>query len=164
MLHVYLFCIALSAGWALVRTGLEDGPARPRGARPPPSITVPAAAFGLAGLSTLGLGASQPLHLGFAITAGLLSALASGPMRRARMTPDEHRLARVTVGIPAGGVGEIVWILGPERGTSLARAIDGEPLPRGTEVRVVAIDAGGVLVGRIAGRLIPIRQERASGG
>lgn len=164
MLHVYLFCIALSAGWALVRSGLADGPARPRGTRKAPSITLPMAAFGLAGLAAQELGLHPPFHVGFAIVAGFLAALASGPIRRARAESQEDPLARVTVGIPADGVGEVVWLRGPERGTSLARAVGGEPLPRGTEVRVVAVDAGGVVVARLAGRLIPIRQERAAGG
>jgi hypothetical protein len=156
MLHVYLFCIALSAGWALVRTGLADGsPART--GRRPPSITAPAAAFGLAGLAAQGLGASTALQLGAAVATGVLVALATSSLRRTAPAPVEEPVARVTVGIPAGGVGEIAWVTGPDRGTALARSVDGEPLPRGAEVRVVAMDAGGVLVTRTSGTLIPLR-------
>ena len=163
MLHVFLFCIALSAGWALVRSGLGDLPPAP-GARRPPSITIPAAAFGLAGLAARGLGAGSELQVGIAAAAAVVAALATGSLRRTAAEAPEVPIGRVTVGIVAGGVGEIAWLRGPERGTALARSVDGEALPRGTEVRVVAVDAGGVLVARVAGTLIPLRvRERAAG-
>lgn len=62
------------------------------------------------------------------------------------MDPRDYRLegtiARVTVGIPAGGVGEIVFSMAGARRSEAARGIDNQAIPRETEVVVVDYSKG----------------------
>jgi hypothetical protein len=153
MLQVFLFCVAFAAGWALVRAGAGSPEAR---ARRPPAVAAPVAGFGVAGLGALGAGAATGVQVALAATVALVVAWAVAAVRRPEAEAFGVRTGRVTVGIPPGGVGEIGWSRGSEHGTALARSVDGEPLPGGTEVRVVAVDAGGVVVARAAEALLPV--------
>jgi hypothetical protein len=67
-----------------------------------------------------------------------------------RMDPGQYRmegtLARVTVTIPAGGTGEIVFSKGQTRRGEGARSIDGRPIARGEEVVVLDYQRGIALV------------------
>jgi membrane protein implicated in regulation of membrane protease activity len=62
------------------------------------------------------------------------------------MDPREYRLegtlARVTVGIPAGGTGEIVFTKAGRRRSEAARSLDGRPIARGTEVVIMRYARG----------------------
>jgi hypothetical protein len=62
------------------------------------------------------------------------------------MDPATYRLegtiARVTVGIPEGGTGEIVFTKAGARRSEAARSLSGRAVPRGTEVVVVEYERG----------------------
>ena len=62
-------------------------------------------------------------------------------------------LARVTSSIRPGGVGEIVWEQEGTRMVTSARASDGEPIPRGTEVIVLKVERGVAMVEPFEGLL-----------
>ena len=92
--------------------------------------------------------------LGVAIGAGFLGgyivyfffAKVLWPAQTPPMNPDEYALAgtpaRVVSGIAAGGTGEILYTKGGTRAVAGARSLDGSPLPKGTEVRVVRYERG----------------------
>jgi len=67
-----------------------------------------------------------------------------------RMDPADYRmegtLARVTVTIPEGGTGEIIFSKANGRRGEGARSLDGRPIPRGEEVVVVDYQRGIALV------------------
>jgi hypothetical protein len=67
-----------------------------------------------------------------------------------RMDPAQYRmegtLARVTIGIPEGGTGEIIFSKGDSRRSEGARSIDGRPIARNEEVVVVDYQRGIALV------------------
>lgn len=54
----------------------------------------------------------------------------------------EGTIARVTIGIPAGGVGEIVFSMAGGRRSEAARGVDNQAIPRETEVVVVDYSKG----------------------
>ncbi len=62
-------------------------------------------------------------------------------------------LAKVTSSIRAGGVGEIVWEQQGSRMVTSARAVDGEPIARGTEVVVLKVERGMAVVEPFEGLL-----------
>jgi membrane protein implicated in regulation of membrane protease activity len=63
-----------------------------------------------------------------------------------RMTSLVGRTAEVTVGIPAGGVGQVTLTVGGERSEHIARAAAAQPLARGTEVVVTGLRGDGLVV------------------
>jgi hypothetical protein len=58
----------------------------------------------------------------------------------------EGTMGRVTVGIPAGGVGEIVFSKQGTRRSEAARSLGAKPIPYNTEVVIVEYDHGTALV------------------
>jgi hypothetical protein len=62
------------------------------------------------------------------------------------MDPGDYRLvgtvARVTIGIPGDGVGEIVFIKAGTRRSEAARGLHGAAVPRDTEVVVTGYERG----------------------
>jgi len=83
--------------------------------------------------------------------AVLVSAFLGLVMRgETRMDPADYRiegtLARVTIGIPEGGTGEIIFSKANGRRGEGARSMDGRPIPRGEEVVVVDYQRGIALV------------------
>jgi hypothetical protein len=62
------------------------------------------------------------------------------------MDPEDYRLegtvGQVTVGIPPGGTGEVVFTKAGARRSEAARGIDGSPIPRGTEVVITRYERG----------------------
>jgi membrane protein implicated in regulation of membrane protease activity len=109
--------------------------------------------FGAAGYVLLRLADWSPL----AVIVGALTAGATGWYLIARflglvlkgeveMNPEDDRLegtvGQVTVGIPAGGTGEVVFIKSELRRSEAARALDGTPIPRGTEVVITSYARG----------------------
>ena len=111
-------------------------------------------AGGYAAMQWLGLPAL--LALGPAVALGgagavLVSAFLGLVMRgETRMDPADYRvegtLARVTVSIPEGGTGEIIFSKVNGRRGEGARSLDGCPIPRGEEVVVVDYQRGIALV------------------
>lgn len=101
--------------------------------------------FGAAGylLSNLGdlalpavvLGALIAGGIGWYLVARFLGLVLAGERE---MDPDDYRLegtvGQVTVRIPPGGTGEIVFSKVGARRSEAARALDGVAIPRGTEV------------------------------
>ena len=92
--------------------------------------------------------------LGAALGAGFLGgyivyfffAKVLWPAQTPPMNPEEYALAgtpaRVVSGIAAGGTGEILYTKGGTRAVAGARSLDGSPLPKGTEVRVMRYERG----------------------
>ncbi|MBI2939145.1 MAG: hypothetical protein HYY04_01800 [Chloroflexi bacterium] len=109
--------------------------------------------FGAAGYLLLRFAAWPPLAaVGGGVIAGgvagvlialLLAGLRAGEQE---MDPRDYRLdgtiARVTAGIPAEGVGEIVFTKAGSRRSEAARSIDGRPVARGTEVVIIDYSRG----------------------
>jgi membrane protein implicated in regulation of membrane protease activity len=104
--------------------------------------------FGAAGFVLLRFG-TWPLVavLLVALFAGFVAALLLALFLRKLlegervMDPADYRLqgtlARVTVSIPATGVGEIIFIMAGARRSEAARSATGQPLARGTEVVIL---------------------------
>jgi membrane protein implicated in regulation of membrane protease activity len=90
--------------------------------------------------------------VGFGVAGGLLVSAFLGFVLRGEswMKPADYELegtlARVTVGLPAGGTGEIVFTKGDRRRVEGARSLDGTPVARGEEVVVVDYQRGLALV------------------
>ena len=90
--------------------------------------------------------------VGFGIAGGLLVSAFLGLVMRGEteMDPAQYRmegtLARVTMSIPDGGVGEIVFSKGESRRSEGARSLNGRPIARGEEVVVVDYQRGIALV------------------
>jgi len=59
------------------------------------------------------------------------------------------RHGELTVGIPAGGVGEITVMVGGERTTHIARSADGGAIVTGTEVVVKSVLGPSVIVTQV---------------
>ncbi len=95
----------------------------------------------------------MPLILPLAALAGGTGSLVVAAFLRLvragerTMEPATYRLegtiARVTVGIPAGGIGEIVFSKAGARRSEAARSLSGRAIPRDTEVVVIEY-AGGI--------------------
>jgi hypothetical protein len=91
-----------------------------------------------------------------AVAAGLVAALIIGAVLgrvlagERVMRPEDYRLdgtpARVTVRIPAGGVGEIVFSKAGARRSEAARSLDGGEIPRDVEVVIIDYTGGIALV------------------
>jgi hypothetical protein len=110
--------------------------------------------FGAAGFGLLHF-AAWPLlpALVLALVAGLAGALLIAVFlerlvagERGEMDVSEYRLpgtlARVTVSIPATGVGEILFSKGGVRRSEAARSLTGRPIPRATEVVILQYGRG----------------------
>jgi hypothetical protein len=54
----------------------------------------------------------------------------------------EGTVAKVSVTIPAGGVGEIIFTMADRRRSEAARGENGQPIARETEVAVISYDKG----------------------
>jgi len=113
--------------------------------------------FGAAGYTFLQVSDLTPWlalvpAVGFGIGGGALVSWFLGVVMRGESTMDpvqyelEGTIARITVGIPAGGTGEIVFTKGLSRRSEGARSLDGTPVPRGEEVVVVDYQRGIALV------------------
>jgi membrane protein implicated in regulation of membrane protease activity len=109
--------------------------------------------FGAAGylLSRLGdwallavtLGALLAGAIGWYLVARFLGFVLSGERE---MDPADYRLegtvGQLTVSIPAGGTGEVVFSKVGSRRSEAARALDGEPIARGSEVVITSYSDG----------------------
>jgi membrane protein implicated in regulation of membrane protease activity len=81
--------------------------------------------------------------LGWYLVARFLGLILQGEVE---MDPDDYRLVgtvgRVTVGIPAGGTGEVLFEKGGSRRGEAARAVGGAAIPRGSEVVITTYADG----------------------
>src|SRR5438128_3436082 len=89
------------------------------------------------------LGALLAGGVGWYLIARFLGLVLSGERE---MDPADYRLegtvSQVTVGIPAGGTGEVVFSKAGARRSEAARAVGGTPIPRGTEVVITSYTDG----------------------
>jgi membrane protein implicated in regulation of membrane protease activity len=81
--------------------------------------------------------------IGWYVVARFLGLILKGEVE---MNPDDYRLegtvGQVSVGIPAGGTGEILFEKGGSRRGEAARALAGQAIPRGTEVVITTYADG----------------------
>jgi membrane protein implicated in regulation of membrane protease activity len=90
------------------------------------------------------LGALAVGALGWYLVARFLGLVLKGEVE---MDPDDYRLegtvGQVSVGIPAGGTGEIIFPKAGSRRSEAARAkVKGQSIPRGTEVVITTYSDG----------------------
>jgi membrane protein implicated in regulation of membrane protease activity len=85
------------------------------------------------------LGALVAGAVGWYLVARFLGLILSGERE---LDPDDYRLegtvGTLTVSIPAGGTGEVLFSKAGARPSEAARALDGRPIPRGTEVVITS--------------------------
>jgi membrane protein implicated in regulation of membrane protease activity len=124
-------------------------------------------AFGVGGVVGRYYDLSHPAASGVGVLCGIVMATLVYQFARllhsqqasseTRMTSLIGKSAEVTVGIPAGGVGQVALNVGGERTEHLARAALSEALPRGVEVVVTGLRGDGVIVAP------PTRREESHG-
>jgi hypothetical protein len=89
------------------------------------------------------LGAVAAGAVGWYLVARFLGLVLAGERE---MDPADYRLegtvSQVTVGIPAGGTGEVVFSMAGARRSEAARAVGGTAIPRGSEVVITSYADG----------------------
>jgi membrane protein implicated in regulation of membrane protease activity len=119
------------------------------------------ASSALGGLTWFGAAGYVLLRLGdWALPGAILGALAAGALGwyliarflglilrgEIEMDPDDYRLegtvGQITVSIPEGGTGEVVFSKVDTRRSEAARALGGVAIPRGTEVVITSYQGG----------------------
>lgn len=113
-------------------------------------------AFGVGGVVGRYYDLSHPAASGLGVLAGIVMATlvyqfarllhsqqASSELRMASLV---GRTCEVSVGIPAGGVGQVTLSVGGERSEHLARVAGGDAMPRGAEVVITGLRGDGVIV------------------
>ncbi len=99
--------------------------------------------------------------MGWYLIARFLGLVLSGERE---MDPADYRLegtvGQVTVSIPAGGTGEVVFSKAGSRRSEAARAISGGPIPRGSEV-VITTYADGFATVQPWGEFMASREQLA---
>lgn len=113
-------------------------------------------AFGVGGIVGRYYDLSHPAASGIGVLVGVVMATlvyqfarvlhsqqASSELRMASLV---GRSGEVSVGIPAGGVGQVTLIVGGERTEHLARAGGSEAIARGMEVVITGLRGDGVVV------------------
>jgi membrane protein implicated in regulation of membrane protease activity len=107
------------------------------------------------------LGALLAGAVGWYLIARFLGLVLSGERE---MDPADYRLegtvGQVTVSIPAGGTGEVVFSKAGSRRSEAARAISGGPIPRGSEV-VITTYADGFATVQTWGEFMASRENLA---
>jgi membrane protein implicated in regulation of membrane protease activity len=113
-------------------------------------------AFGVGGVVARYYDLSHPAASGAGIVAGMVMAglvyqfakilYSQQASSELRMTTLVGKTAEVSVGIPAGGVGQVALTVGGERSEHIARAAGGAAVPRGTEVVITALGGDSVVV------------------
>jgi membrane protein implicated in regulation of membrane protease activity len=108
------------------------------------------------------IGALLAAALGWYLVARFLGLVLAG---ESEMDPDDYRLegtvGNVTVGIPAGGTGEVVFSKAGTRRSEAARGIGGEAIPRGSEV-VITQYVDGFATVQPWGEFLAARDSRAA--
>src|SRR5216684_8448616 len=107
------------------------------------------------------IGALLAAGIGWYLVARFLGLVLAGERE---MDPDDYRLegtvGQVTVSIPAGGTGEVVFAKAGARRSEAARAMGGEPIPRGSEV-VITTYADGFATVQPWGEFLAARDKLA---
>jgi membrane protein implicated in regulation of membrane protease activity len=106
------------------------------------------------------LGALLAAGLGWYLVARFLGLVLAGERE---MDPEDYRLegtvGQVTISIPPGGTGEVVFAKAGARRSEAARAMGGEPIPRGSEV-VITTYADGFATVQPWGEFLAARDRR----
>ena len=113
-------------------------------------------AFGVGGVVGRYYGLSHPASSGIGVLSGvamatlvyqfarlLFSQQASSDLKMASLV---GRVGEVSVGIPAGGLGQVSLTVAGERSEHIARSANGQALPRGAEVVVTGLRGDGLVV------------------
>jgi membrane protein implicated in regulation of membrane protease activity len=107
------------------------------------------------------IGALLAAGLGWYLVARFLGLVLAGERE---MDPEDYRLegtvGQVSVSIPAGGTGEVVFAKAGARRSEAARAMGGEPIPRGSEV-VITTYADGFATVQPWGEFLAARDKLA---
>jgi membrane protein implicated in regulation of membrane protease activity len=107
------------------------------------------------------IGALLAAGLGWYLVARFLGLVLAGERE---MDPEDYRLegtvGQVTVSIPPGGTGEVVFAKAGARRSEAARAMSGEPIPRGSEV-VITTYADGFATVQPWGEFLAARDKLA---
>jgi membrane protein implicated in regulation of membrane protease activity len=124
-------------------------------------------AFGVGGVVARYYDLSHPASSGVGIVAGIVMATLVYQFARilysqqasseVRMSSLVGKTAEVTVGIPAGGVGQVTLASGGERTMHIARSAGGGAVAVGAEVKISALRGDSVVVE-------PIRSPETGGG
>ena len=89
------------------------------------------------------LGAVLAGVIGWYLIARFLRLVLAGERE---MDPDDYRLegtvGRISVSVPVGGTGEVIFSKAGARRSEAARGLGGRPIPRGTEVVITAYEDG----------------------
>jgi membrane protein implicated in regulation of membrane protease activity len=117
-------------------------------------------AFGVGGVVARYYDLPHPAASGIGVAAGIVmsgivyqfakilySQQASSELKMPSLV---GKTAEVSVGIPAGGVGQVALTVGGERSEHIARAAGGAAVPRGTEVVITALRGDSVIVSPIS--------------
>lgn len=120
-------------------------------------------AFGVGGVVARYYGLSHTAASGVGVACGIVMAAvvyqfakvlygqqASSELRMSGLVGTE---GEVSVAIPAGGVGQVVVSTAGERSEHIARAADGEAVPRGTAVVITGVGGDSVVVTRAPARV-----------
>src|ERR1700737_3008548 len=107
------------------------------------------------------LGALWAAGIGWYLVARFLGLVLAGERE---MDPDDYRLegtvSQVTVSIPPGGTGEVMFAKAGARRSEAARAMGGGPIPRGSEV-VITTYADGFATVQPWGEFLAARDKLA---
>jgi membrane protein implicated in regulation of membrane protease activity len=113
-------------------------------------------AFGVGGIVGRYYELSHPAASGVGVAAGLVMSVlvyqfakllySQQASSEVRMMSLIGRSAEVAVAIPRGGIGQVSLTFAGERNEHLARSADGEPIPRGAEVRVTGLRGDSLIV------------------
>jgi membrane protein implicated in regulation of membrane protease activity len=107
------------------------------------------------------IGALLAAGVGWYLVARFLGLVLAGERE---MDPEDYRLegtvGQVTVSIPAGGTGEVVFDKAGARRSEAARATGGVPIPRGSEV-VITTYADGFAIVQPWGEFLAAREKLA---
>jgi len=117
------------------------------------------AAFGVGGVIARYYELSHPASAGIGVVSGVVMAsvvyqfakllYSQQASSEVRMTGLVGRTGEVSVGIPAGGVGQVTLEYGGERTTQIARAADGAAIQPGALVEVTALRGDSITVSRV---------------
>ncbi len=116
-------------------------------------------AFGVGGVIARYYELSHPASAGIGVVSGVVMAsvvyqfakllYSQQASSEVRMTGLVGRTGEVSVGIPAGGVGQVTLEYGGERTTQIARAADGAAIQPGALVEVTALRGDSITVSRV---------------
>lgn len=117
-------------------------------------------AFGVGGVVARYYDLPHPAASGIGVVAGIVMAgivyqfakilYSQQASSELKMPSLVGKTAEVSIGIPAGGVGQVALTVGGERTEHIARGAGGAAVPRGTEVVITALRGDSVIVSPVS--------------